>query len=55
MRCSQLLESVGEQCRRHPIMDQERRSIIISLPFEALRQSLPPAIAAPASRSDRAG
>jgi len=39
MRFSQLLEGVGEQCRRHPILDQQRRREVISLPFKVLRIS----------------
>ncbi len=37
MRFSQLLQGIGEQCRRHPVVNQQRRPIVIRLPLELLR------------------
>ena len=37
MGFGQFLEGISEQCRRHPVAQQQRRPIVISLSFEGLR------------------
>lgn len=37
MGVSQFFEGVSKECRRHPVVQQQRRAGVISLPFKRLR------------------
>src|ERR1700676_3510063 len=39
MGISQLLEGLSEQCRRHSILHQQRRPVVVGLLFKVLRVS----------------